>query len=148
MQPGPDGRREISLGQAMAHITFPKSYVELIAVRHPGQGNHLDTWLARREGLHLLGFHADDTAQSSQALVDAGLIVPPLRESSRRITTAGVEGTARFRWFELPDSITQEAFSYVVQELTPELTYDSRLLQHANGALGIRSVFAVVDNMD
>ncbi|TAL01675.1 MAG: VOC family protein [Rhodospirillaceae bacterium] len=148
MQPGPDGKREIPLGQVAAHVAFSSTCLELIAVRHPGQGNHLDKWLARHEGLHVLGLHADDVAHASNELVAAGLIMPPVRASSRRITGNGVKGTARFKWFELPESIAREGFAYVVQHETPELVFDPRLTTHANGALGIRSVFAVVDNMD
>ena len=148
MQPGPDGKREIPLGQVTAHVAFQSNYLELIAVRHPGQGNHLDKWLAGHEGLHVLGLHADDAVNASNELMAAGLIMPPMRASSRRITGNGVKGTTRFKWFELPQSIAQEGFVCVVQHETPELVFDSRLTTHANGALGIRSVFAVVDNMD
>src|SRR5690606_16007836 len=119
-----------------------------IAVRHPGQGNHLDKWLARHEGLHVLGLRAEDVTQASTDLIDAGLILPPVRASSRRVTGNGVKGTARFRWFELPESIAREAFACVQQHETPDLVFDSRLTTHANGAMGIRSVFAIVENMD
>jgi len=148
MQVGPDGKREIPLGQITAHIAFPSTCLELIAVRHPGQGSHLDKWLARHEGLHVIALHADDAMQAAMELQAAGLILPPMRASSRRINGEGVKGTARFKWFELPDSIAREGFAYVVQHETPELVFDPRLTAHANGATGIRSVFAVVQNMD
>jgi len=148
MQPGPDGKKEIPLGHVAAHIAFPSTYLELIAVRHPGQGNHLDKWLARREGLHVLGLRAEDITQSTTNLIAAGLILPPVRGSSRLVNGNGVKGTARFRWVELPESISREAFAYIQQHETPELVFDERLTTHANGAIGIRGVFAVVENMD
>jgi hypothetical protein len=148
MQPGPDRQKDLPLGHVAAHVAFPSTYLELIAVRHPGQGNHLDKWLARREGLHVLGLRAADVAQASADLISAGLILPPLRASFRRITGNGVKGIARFRWFELPESIAREGFAYVLQHETPELIFDPRLTSHPNGATGIRSVFAVVENMD
>jgi hypothetical protein len=148
MQPGPDGKKDIPLGQVAAHVAFRSTYLELIAVRHPGQGSHLDKWLARREGLHVLGLRADDITQATTDLISAGLILPPVRTSSRRVTGNGVKGKARFRWVELPESIAREAFACVQQHETPELVFDARLTTHANGAMGIRGVFAVVENMD
>jgi hypothetical protein len=148
MQPSPDGKREIPLGQLTAHIAFPTSCIELTAVRHPGQGNHLDKWLARRAGLHVFALHAENVTEAYETLVSAGLIMTPPRSSIRRVTGNGVKAKGRFTWFALPESIAQEAFSRVMQHDTPEVVFDPRLTHHANGANGIRSVFAVVDNMD
>jgi hypothetical protein len=148
MQPGPDGKGEVSLGQVSAHIVFPDTYLELSAVRHPGQGNHLDSWLARHEGLHILALRSGDAAQSLSDLIAAGLVMPPLRAASRVVTAGGVSGTARFKWFELPQSIAQEGFVCVVEHLTPELVFVRSLTDHANGARAVRTVFAIVRDMD
>ena len=148
MQPGPDGKGEVSLGQLSAHVVFPSSYLELTAVRHPGQGNHLDKWLERREGLHILAFHSADAAGSYRELSANGLVLPPIRNASRRVNAGGVSGVAQFKWFELPDSIAREGFACVVQHLTPDMVFVPTLTHHANGARGIRSVFVVVDDME
>jgi len=149
MQSSADGKRELPLGQVTAHVAFSSATsLELIAVRHPGQGNHLDKWLAKREGLHVIGLRTDDIVRAADELMAAGLILPPVRTSLRRITGEGVKGIARQHWFELPESIAREAFAEVVYHENPELVFDPRLTTHANGALGIRSVFAVVENMD
>jgi hypothetical protein len=147
-QPNPDGKREISLGLVSAHVAFASTCLELTAVRHPGQGCHLDKWLAKGEGPHVMGLRTSDIDRSYNELLAAGLILPPTRASSRRVTGNGVKGIAQMRWFELPESISREAFTCVIQHDTPELVYDPRLTSHANGALGIRSVFTVVENMD
>jgi hypothetical protein len=55
---------------------------------------------------------------------------------------------ARFKWFELPESIAREAFTCVVEHLTPELVFVPDLTSHANGAWTIRTVFAVVGDSD
>lgn len=147
-QPDTDGKREISLGLLTAHVAFQATCLELTAVRHPGQGCHLDKWLAKGEGAHVMGLRSGSISRSYSDLLAAGVILPPIRTSSRRITGEGVNGIAQMRWFELPESISREAFTCFVQHDTPELVYSPRLTAHANGALGIRSVFAVVENMD
>lgn len=148
MQPSPAGKRELPLGVVTAHIAFPSTCIELVAVRHPGQGSHLDKWLAKGEGSHVIGLRTEDITRAYEELTSAGLILPPIRVSSRRITGDGVKGIARMQSFELPESIAREGCVNVIQHDTPELIFDPRLTSHANGAMGVRSVFAVVDNMD
>ncbi|MCB2107377.1 MAG: VOC family protein [Rhodobacteraceae bacterium] len=82
MQPGPDGN-PVPLGQVSAHAIFANTYVELTAVLDPGQGNHLDNWLARHEGLHILAFHAEDAQSSWDELAAHGLVMPPMRAATR-----------------------------------------------------------------
>jgi catechol 2,3-dioxygenase-like lactoylglutathione lyase family enzyme len=65
-QPDPEGN-PVPLGQLSAHVIFPDTYLELTAVEHPGQGNHLDKWLARHEGLHILAFRAANAQASCAA---------------------------------------------------------------------------------
>jgi hypothetical protein len=74
--------------------------------------------------------------------------MPPLREASRRVAFGGATGIARFKWFELPDSISQEGFACVVQHLTPELVFLPTMTDHANTARAVRGVFAIVPDME
>jgi catechol 2,3-dioxygenase-like lactoylglutathione lyase family enzyme len=148
MQPGPDGTGEVPLGLLAAHIAFESTAIELIAVRHPGQGSHLDKWLAKREGLHVMGLRTDDIVRSYREMTSAGLILPPIRTALRKISGNGVKAIARSRSYELPESIAREGSAYIMHHDTPDIMYDPRRTTHANGALGLRSVFAVVENMD
>jgi len=148
MQPAPDGKGDAPMGQVVAHALFPDTYIELTAVRHHGQGNHLDNWISRHEGLHVLAFRADDVAVSWRDMVNAGVVLGPLREANRQVKAGKTIGTARFKWFEIPDSIAREGFVCAVQHLTPELAFPPSMPDHPNGAVGLRSVTMVVTDMD
>lgn len=145
MQPNPEGDPR-PLGQVSAHIIFPDTYMELTAVLNPGQGNHLDNFLARHEGLHILAFRSMDAERTWSELDAYGVVMPPMRAASRDVNMGGKRGTADFKWFQIPDSIVAEAFACVVQHLTPELVFIDSMTNHANGALGLRGVGVVVDD--
>jgi catechol 2,3-dioxygenase-like lactoylglutathione lyase family enzyme len=146
-QPGPDGN-PIPLGQLSAHVIFPDTYLELTAVEKPGQGNHLDPWLARHEGLHIMAFRSENAAQSWDDMAAFGVVMPPLRAASREVKSGGVTGIADFRWFQIPESISREGFACVVEHQTPELVFIKSMTRHDNGATGLRGVGALVDDLD
>jgi catechol 2,3-dioxygenase-like lactoylglutathione lyase family enzyme len=147
MQPGPDGA-PVPLGQVSAHAIFPDTYIELTAVLSPGQGNHLDNWLDRHEGLHILAFRSDDAETSWNELAAHGVVMPPMRAATREVNAGGKRGTADFKWYQLPDSIVTEGFACVVEHLTPELVFLEAMTDHPNGAIGLRGVGAVVTDME
>jgi catechol 2,3-dioxygenase-like lactoylglutathione lyase family enzyme len=146
-QPGPDGN-PVSLGQHSAHVIFPDTYLELTAVDKPGQGNHLDKWLARHEGLHILALRSENARQSWDDMAAYGVVMPPLRHASREVNTAGVRGVADFEWFQIPESIASEGFTCVVEHQTPELVFIAAMTHHGNGATGLRGVGALVNDLD
>jgi hypothetical protein len=147
VQPNPDGN-PTPLGQVSAHIIFPDTYIELTAILNPGQGNHLDNWLARHDGLHILAFRSMDAEQAWHDLEAYGVVVPPIRAASREVRMGGKHGTADFKWFQIPESIVAEGFACVVQHLTPELVFIDSMTNHANGALGLRGVGVVANDLD
>lgn len=147
LQPRP-GHDPVPLGQVSAHVIFPDTYMELSAVLAPGQGNHLDSWLARHEGLHILAFRSPDATQAWQELQARGVVMPPLRAASREVNMAGRSGTAQFKWFQIPESVFNEGFACVVEHLTPELVFIDGMTHHANGAIGLRAIGVVVDDID
>lgn len=147
VQPNPGGE-PVPLGQVSAHIIFADTYIELTAVLAPGSGNHLDQFLARHAGLHILAFRSEDAAKAWRDLHAQGLTMPALRAAARDVDMAGARGVANFKWFQLPESIVSEGFACVVQHLTPELVFIGGMNTHANGATGLRAVGAVVDNLD
>lgn len=146
-QPGPDGD-PVPLGQVSAHIIFPDTYIELTAVLQPGQGNHLDRWIAKREGLHILALRSADAAASWDALAAHGLVMPPLRAASRDVKAGGARGIADFKWFQIPESIASEGFACVVEHQTPELVFIPAMTAHANGALRVLGLSALVGDLD
>ncbi len=146
-QPGPDGN-PIPLGQLSAHVIFPNTYIELTAVENPGQGNHLDPWLAKHEGLHILAFRTENAKESWDAMAAFGVVMPPLRAASRDVKAGGKSGIADFKWFQIPESIVREGFACVVEHQTPELVFIDAMTKHENGATGLRGVGALVNDLD
>ena len=146
-QPDPDGN-PVPLGQKSAHVIFPDTYLELTAVDRPGQGNHLDSWIAKHEGLHILAFRADSAQASWDDMAKFGVVMPPIRHASREVNAGGVRGVADFEWFQIPESITSEGFACVVEHQTPELVFIPTMTNHANGASGLRGVGALVNDID
>jgi catechol 2,3-dioxygenase-like lactoylglutathione lyase family enzyme len=146
-QPDPDGN-PVPLGQLSAHVIFPDTYLELTAVEKPGQGNHLDTWLAKHEGLHILALRSRDAQASWDNFAKFGVVMPPMRHASRAVDAGGAKGIADFKWFQVPESISSEGFTCVVEHLTPELVFIPAMAAHANGATGLRGVGALVGDLD
>jgi len=146
-QPGPDGD-PVPLGQVSAHVIFPDTYLELTSVLNPGQGSHLDKWIEKHDGLHVLAFHTENAKQSWDDLASFGLVMSPIRHASRDVKAGGVTGIADFKWFQIPESIAREGFVCVVEHLTPELAFIPSMTRHDNGATGLRGVGAVVDDID
>jgi len=146
-QPDPDGN-PVSLGQHSAHVIFADTYLELTAVDNPGQGNHLDTWLARHEGLHILALRAENAQESWDGFAKFGVVMPPIRHASREVNAGGVRGVADFEWFQVPESIAREGFVCVVEHQTPELVFIPAMTSHANGATGLRGVGALVTDLN
>ena len=144
MQSTSDGKLNQWIGQYSSHIVFSDSYLELSAVPPEVTDNHLLGWLAKRDGLHIIALRTDDAEQSSAHL---GRAFPPkleLRAASRRISAGGVEGTARFTWFMLPEPLGRVALACMVQHHTPDLVFVKTLMHHPNGALGLQSLRAIV----
>ncbi len=144
----PDAKgNPVPLGQLSAHVIFPDTYLELTAVENPGQGNHLDNWLAKHEGLHILAFRAESAQQAWVDFEKFGVVMPPMRHASRNVNAGGARGIADFNWFQIPESIVIEGFACVVEHLTPELVFIPAMTNHQNGATGLRGVGAMVNNL-
>lgn len=146
MQPNPGGD-PTPLGQHSAHVIFPDTYMELTAIDRPGQGNHLDNFLARHEGLHIIAFRSLDAELAWRNLATHGVVMPPIRAASREVNMGGKRGTADFKWFQIPESIVGEAFACVVEHQTPELVFINSMTTHPNGAMALRGIGVVVDDI-
>ncbi len=131
-------------------IMFARNYLELRGVLRPTEHTRgLERFLERREGLMGLAFGSADTAASHASLAAAGLRPKPVHRLARD--------------FELPEGTTRPAFCLsflgedeapglmsvvLCQHLTPELLRRPEWIDHANSALGIRSLTAAVGGAD
>lgn len=131
----------VPIGQSSAHVVFHNGYVELSSPV-PGSGNHLEPYLAHGEGVRILVLAAGDAEAARQKLASAWPHMPEVRRASRSIIVGDEQGTARFRWFPLPEDIVPGALSAVVEHETRELVLDPRFVEHPNGWSRIASVIA------
>ncbi|CAA7619803.1 conserved hypothetical protein [Candidatus Terasakiella magnetica] len=125
-------------GTANACLMFGRDYVELLAAQGPGEAAERVRAFtaARRNGLMAVALGSRDAAHDAQRL---GLAAPSALSRS-------VEGqTAHFAIAALPDGSTPGMASFLCQHLTPELLRPSGSTDHANGALSLVSVTAVVE---
>jgi len=135
----------IGWGTANYCIMFAQDYVELLGIVDPSQfTNNLDTFLARREGLMGLAWSTEDAAAAHAALDRAGIEADGPKGLSRRLELP--EGTVlpEFELVHLPPEATPGIPSFICHHLTPELMRRPDWPSHANGAVGMVGVTAVV----
>jgi hypothetical protein len=140
--------RHIGQGTANYCIMFPSDYVELLGIVDPNDFvQHLDAFLARREGLMAVAFAPTLPTQAVQAAL-IGLQLHPSepRPLGRRLELP--EGTVipRFTLLSLPPDETPGLDSFICAHLTPELMRQPQWLDHANGAVGLKRVHVLVEN--
>ena len=140
-----DGK-PVPLGQDSAHLIFADSYVELSGVTSTDPNHHLAPWLKRRHGLHILAFGSSDADTAHAVLSQQGLEVPPVQGASRHVTYGTRHGDASFKWFKAPDSLGDEGFVCLVEQVTPELVFQPPSAGHPNGALSVTGVTLLSDD--
>lgn len=143
----PDTGQPRPLGQDSAHLVFRHGYVELTAVPNPASGNHLEPFLARYEGLHILALHADDLPAAHARLAAAGWPVTDITPAQRAIEYGEQHGTARFEWFMIAPEAVDAGLVCVMRGLTPELVYQQAVQSHPNTAYALREVVIATDDL-
>ncbi len=117
-------------------------YIELIAILDPARfPNGLDRFLARYAGLHIIALAMQDEAANLARLRAGGLDLPGVAYLERPVEPGGP--TARFARLPLPDA--PEGRLQLIRHLTPELIWDRRWMDHANGAEALTEVILAAD---
>ena len=125
---------------------MPDTYIELSAVPDPAAHNHLEPFLSRYEGLHILALR-DAEIESSRRRIERDRFEVTLMQSAQRSIRYGSRhGEARFRWFMLEQAAAPEGLVCVVDNQTPELVYQREVLEHENGANALRGVIICADS--
>ena len=133
------GGNDVELGQHSQHFVFGTTYVELTGIIDPKKGNHVEDFLKRYEGLHILCLAAADADAAKTALHADGIAAPDVMDSARFVYY-GNTGTARFRWFPIPQDNTPEGLICVVEHVNPELVFQDVVRGHPNGAQAVIEV--------
>ncbi len=136
----------VDLGQRSAHCVFRRTYVEVTATS--AAVNHLQPFLSRYEGLHILALRAADLDRVRARLAAAGFAPTPVQLATRYVNYGERHGEARFRWFMLPAVVMPEALVCVVENLSPELVYQAAVCEHPNGTSDLRAVQALVADLN
>ena len=142
-----DGK-PVPLGQDSAHLIFTDSYVELSGVTSQDPNHHLAPWLARRNGLHILALGSSNAEDSRATLTNEGFEVPAVQNASRHVDYGQLHGDAQFHWFKVPDTLGDEGFLCIVEQLTPDLVFQPPENGHPNGALGVTGVTVLAGNAE
>src|SRR5690606_30530178 len=121
-------------GTANRCAIFRQGYLEVIGVVDPAAFNPWAAFLDRFEGVHICALRASsgDAAYAKLSSMGDGFRPPIDRE--RKIDVDGREETIRFRNIFSRDERFPEGRWIVIEHCTPELIWQERYLDHANGA--------------
>ncbi len=138
--------RHIGWGTANYCLMFPRDYIELIGIVDASQfTNHLDAFLAEREGLMAVAFATDDAAACAEALRGEGIAAEGPKDLKRTLELPEGDVEPAFRLVFPPPEATPELRSFVCAHLTPELVWRPEWLVHPNGAEGLDEVAVAVE---
>ncbi|MCA3390137.1 MAG: VOC family protein [Roseomonas sp.] len=118
-------------------------YIELIAILDPALfDNNLNAFLARYPGMHILALAMLDEEANLARLRAAGLDIPGVAYLERPVEAGGP--IARFARLPFPDP--PEGRVQLIRHLTPELVWQDRWMDHANGAEILEAAILSADN--
>jgi hypothetical protein len=121
-----------------------RGYVEvLFRTADTVLGRELDAALARYGGVHLVAFSVADAAPAHRRLATAGFRVRPLTEMQRPVDTAGGPGIAAFTVVRVEPGEMAEGRIQILTHRTEQTVWQSRWLDHPNGAVGLAELLLV-----
>lgn len=112
-----------------------RGYVEvLFRTADTVLGRELDAAVARFPGVHLVAFAVNDAAAAHRRLAAAGFRLRPVTEMQRPVDTAEGAGIAAFTVVRLEPGEMAEGRIQMLRHRTEETVWQSRWLDHRNGA--------------
>ena len=139
--------KAVPIGQQSQHFVFQDTYVELTAVPASETSNHLEPYLRRYEGLHILALASDSADAARAELAAAGLAPGPVLRASREVVY-GNPGRADFKWFVIPDAEAPGGLVCAVEHLSREVVFQDAVMNHANGALALIEVTLCAEDVE
>ena len=136
--------RHVGWGTANYCVMFEGDYIELLGIVDASQfTNHLDRFLAEREGLMSVALRSTDARATHEAWQAAGLAPAEVKALGRRLEP---DTELRFENVMLAPEATLGASLFACAALTPAAMRQPDWLGHPNGATGIASVTVAVDD--
>ncbi len=136
----------VPAGTANRCVMLGEGYIEILTpVSDTPLARQMQAQIDRYVGLHLICFGAADPEPVRARLDREGFDPLPTVALRRGIARSdGGEGTLAFSVQRVPPGTMAEGRVQYVTHHTPELLWQPRWLEHANGAIGLREVVVVV----
>jgi len=134
------GNRCVMLREGYLEFLAPVSDTPVAATLHAA--------ITRYVGLHSIVFGSADAAADRTRLEQHGYAPQPVIALQRAVGTETGEGVVRFSVVRVAPGTMAEGRIQYCQHHTEELVWQRRWLEHPNGAVGLRSVFVVVADLD
>lgn len=140
--------RHIGWGTANYCVMFEASYLELLGVVDAGQftAGLAERLAAGGEGMLRFALGSPDAAAAGARLREGGIAASEPQSLKRILELPEGDVEPAFTLVHLPEDALPGLPLFVCQHLTPGLLRRPEWLRHANGAIGIGSITAVVDS--
>ena len=135
----------VPAGTANRCVMLESGYVEFLTpTGHTPIADQLRAGIQRYIGVHLVAFGTSAPDADHERLAREGFDPLAPVALQRPISTATGEQTARFTVVRVPPGRMPEGRIQFCQHHTPELVWQSRWLQHRNGAVALAAVILCV----
>lgn len=129
-----------SAGSTQCSVMLRDGYIELQEITGPAGSHLLSAAREKHFGLHILAFGVRDARDAQAHLSETGLPLSDVLEWERMVHRLDGDQLARFAFFVADYDPADDALLCWVQHLTPKAIREPRLLEHANGAVGLTHV--------
>ncbi len=136
-------------GTGNSTVMLRRGYMEvLFKTADTPLGRELDAALARYPGIHLAAFAVADAATAHRRLETSDFRVRPLVEMQRPVTTQSGSGTAAFTIARVEPGQMAEGRIQILTHRTEDTVWQTRWLDHPNGAVGFAALIVAVADLD
>jgi hypothetical protein len=139
------GAEPVSAGTGNHCAMLGLGYLEFLApIGDTPNAASLRAGIARYPGAHLIAFGTADPDRDAARLAHEGFAPLPAVALEREIGTQDGSGTARFAVVRTPSGTMAEGRVQFVEQRTPELLWQTRWLDHPNGARALTAAHLCV----
>jgi hypothetical protein len=149
IQVTPDGHgRETLTGTGNVTAMFHRGYIEvLFKTADTPLGREFETAIARYPGVHLAAFSVSDAKAAHRRLDVAGFRVRALAHMQRPVVTEGGADIAAFTIARVEPGEMAEGRIQILTHHTEATVWQTRWLDHPNGAIGLLDLVIVSDDI-
>ena len=140
----------IPAGSGNYCVMLEQGYLEfLIALADTPIGRELNSGISRYVGVHIAAFACADATHQHAYMQKLGFNQRPLAKLSREVLDReDISATARFDVARPQTGTIAEGRVQFLTHHTPELIWQPRYVEHANGALALSGLSFAVTNLD